>query len=266
MFTVQSFFDLTDFPHRDLFKPEANVWEPLNALKAYMDNHSYPPIDRSLIGDAIPLAGHVILHGGKAIAGTEAQIEFGDTTKGELRVRVNGQLLAGASVLMAGAVFMGDRIDIGAGVLVETGSMIKSPTIIGDMTEVRQGSYLRGYCLAGKRCVLGHTTEIKHAIFFNDAKAGHFAYIGDSILGNDVNLGAGTKFANLRFLPGTVSFTHGQDRIDTGRRKFGAILGDRCQTGCNSVTSPGTLFAKGCFLMPNATTTSSYYGESSLIR
>ncbi|OGR15584.1 MAG: bifunctional GlmU protein [Desulfobacterales bacterium GWB2_56_26] len=266
MLTVQSFFDLTDFPHREVFNPGTDVWKPLDDLKAYMDRHAYPAIDRSLIGDGIPLAGHVILHRGKAVPGTEAQIEYGDTTKGKLRVSVNGQPLTGASVLMAGAVLLGDRIDIGPGVLVETGAMIKSPAIIGEMTEVRQGSYLRGYCLAGKRCVLGHTTEIKHAIFLNDAKAGHFAYIGDSILGNEVNLGAGTKFANLRFLPGTVTFTHGDDRIDTGRRKIGAILGDRCQTGCNSVTSPGTLLAKGSFLMPNATARASYYGEGSLIR
>lgn len=266
MLTVQSFFDLTDVPHHRLCKPDATVWTLLDDLKGYLDGHAYPAIDRSLIGDGMPLAGHVILHRGKAMPGTEAQIEYGDTGKGKLRVWVNGQLLEGASVLMAGAVLQGDRIDIGPGVLIETGAMIKSPTIIGEMTEVRQGAYLRGYCLAGKRCVLGHTTEIKHSIFFNDAKAGHFAYIGDSILGNDVNLGAGTKFANLRFLPGTVSFAHGDDRIDTGRRKIGAILGDRCQTGCNSVTSPGTLLAKGSVLMPNATARASYYGESSVIR
>ena len=266
MLTVQSFFDLADFPHRDLFTPGAKVWEPLKNLQVYMDRHAYPALDRNLIGDGIPLAGHVILHCGKALAGTEAQIEYGDTAKGRLRVSVNGQLLAGASVLMAGAVLTGDRIDIGPGVLVETGAMIKSPAIIGEMTEVRQGAYLRGYCLAGKRCVLGHTTEVKHAIFLNDAKAGHFAYIGDSILGNDVNLGAGTKFANLRFLPGTVTFAHGDERIDTGRRKFGAILGDRSQTGCNSVTSPGTIMARGTFLMPNSTARASYYPEGSLIR
>ena len=166
----------------------------------------------------------------------------------------------------AGAILLGDRIAIGQGVLVESGAMIKSPAIIGDMTEIRQGAYLRGYCLTGKRCVLGHTTEIKHSIFLNDAKAGHFAYIGDSILGNDANLGAGTKFANLKFLPGNVSILHKGEHIDTGRRKFGAILGDKTQTGCNSVTSPGTLLSKQSILMPNTTAKGGYYEKKSVIR
>jgi NDP-sugar pyrophosphorylase family protein len=144
--------------------------------------------------------------------------------------------------------------------------MIKSPAIIGDMTEVRQGAYLRGYCIAGKRCVLGHTTEIKHSIFLNDAKAGHFAYVGDSILGNNVNLGAGTKLANLKFLPGNITVFFQGEQIDTSRRKLGAILGDGCQTGCNSVTSPGTLMAKGAILMPNATARGGYRKEKVIIR
>jgi NDP-sugar pyrophosphorylase family protein len=144
--------------------------------------------------------------------------------------------------------------------------MIKSPAIIGDMSEVRQGAYLRGYCLAGKKCVLGHTTEIKHSIFLNDAKAGHFAYVGDSILGNDVNLGAGTKLANLRFLPGNITVFSEGEPIDTFRRKLGAILGDGCQTGCNSVTSPGTLMAQGAVLMPNTTSKSGYHKEKTIIR
>jgi NDP-sugar pyrophosphorylase family protein len=266
MLTVQSFFDLKDFPHRHFFDLTAKVWEPLNDLKNYMDAYSYPTIDRSLIGDGIPLAGHVIVDGGKAMSAANARIVFGDTAKGKLLVTIDGELVEGASVIMAGAVLLGDKIDIGPGVLIESGAMIKSPAIIGEMTEVRQGSYLRGYCLAGKRCVLGHTTEIKHSIFLNDAKAGHFAYIGDSILGNDVNLGAGTKFANLRFLPGTVTFAFGEERIDTGRRKFGAVLGDRSQTGCNSVTSPGTVLARGAVLMPNVTAKASYYAAGSVIR
>ena len=266
MLTVQSFFNLADFPDRDFFAPEGHVWQPLNELKNYMDAYIYPEYDRSCISDGIPLTGHVILHEGKAFSAANVEISYGDTTKGKLQVIVDGELLDGASLLMAGAVLLGDRIAIGKGVLVETGAMIKSPAIIGDMTEVRQGSYLRGYCLAGKRCVLGHTTEIKHSIFLNDAKAGHFAYLGDSILGNDVNLGAGTKFANLRFLPGNVTILHQGVRIDTGRRKFGAILGDHSQTGCNSVTSPGTLMGKGSILMPNATAKGGYHGEKTILR
>jgi len=143
---------------------------------------------------------------------------------------------------------------------------VKSPAIIGDYTEVRQGAYLRGYCLAGKRCVLGHTTEIKHSIFLSDAKAGHFAYVGDSIIGRDANLGAGTKLANLKFIAGNISIFHEGEQIDTGRRKLGAILADGCQTGCNSVTSPGTLMGKKAMLMPNTTSKSGIHSERSIVR
>ena len=113
--------------------------------------------------------------------------------------------------------------------------------MIGSDTEIRQGAYIRGDCLVGKGCVVGHTTEIKGSIMMDGAKAGHFAYIGDSILGNDVNLGAGTKLANLKMMAGSIVVTADKKRYDTGRRKLGAILGDRTETGCNSVTSPGTL-------------------------
>ena len=161
---------------------------------------------------------------------------------------------------------MGKNIKIGKGVLIESGAMVKSPVIIGDQSEIRQGAYLRGNCLIGKRCVVGHTTEVKHSIFLNDAKAGHFASLGDSILGADVNLGAGTKCANLRFLPGNVMVKSGPNRIDSGLRKFGAILGDRVQTGCNAVTSPGTVLGPDSLLMPNATAAAGIYPAKSLLR
>jgi NDP-sugar pyrophosphorylase family protein len=167
---------------------------------------------------------------------------------------------------MAGAILLGNKIDIGKGALVEGGSLIKSPAIFGECTEVRQGAYLRGYCLTGKRCVVGHTTEVKHSVFLNDAKAGHFAYLGDSILGQDANLGAGTKFANLKFLGGNVSIRTENGFVDTGRRKFGAILGDGAQTGCNSVTNPGTIIGKGGILMPNTTAPSGYHKPRKIIR
>jgi acetyltransferase-like isoleucine patch superfamily enzyme len=266
MLTTQSFFDASDFPDHQLFEPDNKVWQPLNDLKNYMDSYHYPKYDNVYIRNGIPLTEHIIIHKGQTLCFNDLQIIYGDATKGELEVIRAGMRLEGASVIMAGAVLSGNKIAIGKGVLIETGAMIKSPAIIGDMTEVRQGAYLRGYCIAGKRCVLGHTTEIKHSIFLNDAKAGHFAYVGDSILGNNVNLGAGTKLANLKFLPGNITVFFQGEQIDTSRRKLGAILGDGCQTGCNSVTSPGTLMAKGAILMPNATARGGYRKEKVIIR
>jgi len=266
MLSSQSFFDLSQFPHAALFEADKPVWEALNGLKSYMDAHSYPDLNSELLDDGVPLSHPLIFHGGQLFPSDDHSIEYGDTTKGGLIVKKEDRQLTGASVIMAGAILIGNRIDLGAGVLVEGGALIKSPAIIGDCTEVRQGAYLRGYCLTGKRCVVGHTTEVKHSIFFNDAKAGHFAYLGDSILGRNANLGAGTKFANLKFLGGSVSIRTENGPVDSGRRKFGAILGDEAQTGCNSVTNPGTVIGKGGILMPNTTAPSGYHAPRKIIR
>ena len=266
MLDPQSLFDLTDFEHAGLFDPGTFVWSALADLKTYMDNYTYPDQETPLLPQGKPLPEPVVFHNDGWRLAADLVIEYGDTTKGELVIRDGEHKLEGASLVMAGAVLLGRKIALGRGVLIETGAMVKSPAIIGDCTEVRQGAYLRGYCLTGKRCVLGHTTEIKHSIFLNDAKAGHFAYLGDSILGTNANLGAGTKFANLKFLPGNVFIHHDGRQIDTGRRKFGAILGDYCQTGCNSVTSPGTIFGKRCMLFPNTTAKGGYHPDRKLIR
>jgi len=266
MFEPRSFFALTEFVHADLFKGEEHVWDGLRNLKSFMDREKEEPLAHALLSDGIPLAEPLVLHEGEIRSGLGCRVEYDNVTRGGLKIIRDGELLPGASLIMAGATILGSRIEIGRGVLIESGAWVREPVFIGDHSEVRQGAYLRGYCLVGKRCVVGHTTEVKHSIFFNDAKAGHFAYIGDSILGNDVNLGAGTKLANLRFLPGEVQIKSAGGLIGTGLRKFGAILGDRVQTGCNSVTSPGTLVSPESFLMPNTTAPSGYHGPRTVIR
>ncbi len=266
MLSPGSLFDLSGFDHSGLFNTDKYVWEALDKLKDYMNNYAYPDLKTPLIKSGELVSRTVVYHSGLFISAENCEIEYGDVTKGGLKVTRDGEQLEGASVIMSGAILIGNQINLGTGVLIEGGAMVKSPAILGDCTEVRQGAYLRGYCLAGKRCVLGHATEVKHSIFLNDAKAGHFAYLGDSILGTNANLGAGTKFANLRFLSGNVSITFDGKKIDTGRRKFGAILGDDSQTGCNSVTNPGTILAKQCMLMPNTTAPSGFHRRRSIIR
>ncbi|MBE0585090.1 MAG: hypothetical protein IH612_15185, partial [Desulfofustis sp.] len=244
MLTAPSLFDYHAFAHADLFTVDEPVWSALKRLRAYMDNYHYPArLPASLTG-GIPVPAPLVVHQGSVLPAAGLDVDWGDTTKGGLVIRRNGTVLEDAALIMAGAILIGDRIELGAGSLVEGGATIKAPAIIGACTEVRQGAYLRGYCLVGKRCVVGHATEVKHSIFLDDAKAGHFAYLGDSILGNDTNLGAGTKFANLKFLPGTIQIIVDDTLIDTGMRKIGAILGDRSQTGCNSVTNPGTIIGR----------------------
>jgi len=153
------------------------------------------------------------------------------------------------------AWLQGDRIAIGRGTVVEPGAMIKGAALIGDNCEIRQGAYIRGNAIIGDNCVVGHTTEVKNSVFLNGAKAGHFAYIGDSILGNGVNLGAGTKLANFKVDTGDrgVRVEIQGTRHDTGLRKMGAILGDGCELGCNAVTMPGALVGPGTLVYPNTT-------------
>ncbi|MCB1181043.1 MAG: UDP-N-acetylglucosamine diphosphorylase [Chlamydiia bacterium] len=143
-----------------------------------------------------------------------------------------------------------ELISIGEETVVESGAYIRGPCIIGRNCQVRHGAYIRGHVLVGDTCVIGHSTEVKHSIFLNRAKAGHFSYVGDSILGNGVNLGAGTKCANLRFDGAKIIVHFNQTKIQTGLKKLGAIFGDESQTGCNSVTNPGAILEKGGVIYP----------------
>lgn len=147
-------------------------------------------------------------------------------------------------------LFDKDRISIGKGTIVEPGAYIHGPCIIGENCTIRQGSYIRGNVIVGNQCVIGHTTEMKNALMLNQANAAHFAYLGDSILGNRVNLGAGAKCANLRFDHKMIEIVWNSQRLSTGLKKFGAIFGDDTQIGCNAVTNPGTITGKGVNCYP----------------
>lgn len=160
---------------------------------------------------------------------------------------LKGEKLEGA-VLEAGVFIKSEKVCFERGVRVEAFSYIEGPAFFSENTQIRHGAYIRGSVYTGKNCVIGHTTEVKNSIFLKEAKAAHFAYVGDSILGSNVNLGAGTKLANLKFTKKEVNFYFKDKLIKTGLKKFGAILGDNCQTGCNAVLQPGTLLGKGCIV------------------
>jgi NDP-sugar pyrophosphorylase family protein len=129
---------------------------------------------------------------------------------------------------------------------------IQGPTFIGRDAEVRHAAFIRGNAFIGPSAVVGHTTEVKGAVFMDHAKAGHFAYVGDSLLGCDVNLGAGTKLANLKLDGREIRVRHPTDQSlqPSGLRKLGAIMGDESQTGCNAVLSPGTLLLPKTAVLP----------------
>ena len=167
--------------------------------------------------------------------------------------------------VMEGAYLLGEQIFIGPGCVVEPGVVIKSPAYIGANTQVRQGAYLRGKVLVGDNCVVGHTTEVKNAILLDGAHAAHFAYVADSIVGNHVNLGAGTKLANLKLNQAAVTVKVEERIYDTGLHKLGAILGDGVQIGCNAVLNPGTLLGPGCVVYALASVRG-YYPANTMIK
>lgn len=151
--------------------------------------------------------------------------------------RVEGRVEPGA--------FVFGPVALAPGALIEAGAYVRGPAILGPGTVVRHGAYLRGHVLAGRDCIIGHDTEAKGTVFFDRASAGHFAYVGDSILGNRVNLGAGTKLANFRVIPGRVKITRPDGaQVDTGLEKLGAIIGDDAGVGCNAVAAPGTIIGR----------------------
>jgi len=141
-------------------------------------------------------------------------------------------------------------ISIGSGTVVEPGAYIQGPCSIGKNCIIRHGAYIRGNVLIGDSCVIGHNTEVKHSIFFNEVAAAHFNYVGNSILGNGSNLGAGVKCANLRLDHQSVCVIALGEKIDTGLHKLGAIIGDGAQVGCNCVLNPGTILGKNSFCFP----------------
>lgn len=158
-------------------------------------------------------------------------------------------------------------VHIEEGAKIEENTFFQGPTFVGKGAEVRFGAYIRGNVYVGEGAVVGHDTEIKHSILFPGAKAAHFAYVGDSILGRDVNLGAGTKCANVRVDMGKKNLRVKVDEqsYDTGIRKFGAIMGDGVSIGCNSVTNPGTLVGKES-LIYSLTSLSGYVPPRSIVK
>ncbi len=150
-----------------------------------------------------------------------------------------------------GAIIRGP-VYIADGATVEPTAFIQGPCYIGPAAEVRHGAYIRGNVYVGAKAVVGHASELKGSVLFDHAKAAHFAYVGDSILGHDVNLGAGTRLANLKLRGNEVRIKHPTTGavVGSGLRKFGAIMGDRAATGCNAVLSPGTLLMPGTSVFP----------------
>jgi UDP-N-acetylglucosamine diphosphorylase / glucose-1-phosphate thymidylyltransferase / UDP-N-acetylgalactosamine diphosphorylase / glucosamine-1-phosphate N-acetyltransferase / galactosamine-1-phosphate N-acetyltransferase len=143
-----------------------------------------------------------------------------------------------------------ENILIGEGSTVEEGAFMKGPAIIGKNTLIRHGAYIRENVIVGDNCIIGHSVEIKNSVILNGARIAHFNYIGDSIIGNDVNFAGGTITANFRLDGANVGIKHNGEIIETGLPKLGAIIGDGSKIGVNAVLNPGTILSKNTKVFP----------------
>ena len=129
-------------------------------------------------------------------------------------------------------------------------AFLGGPCIIGPDTEVRHGAFIRGSALVGAGCVVGNSVELKNVILFDNVQTPHYNYVGDSILGYKSHMGAGSITSNVKSDKTHVVVTDGAERLDTGRKKVGAMLGDFVEVGCNSVLNPGAVIGRHTRIYP----------------
>ena len=127
---------------------------------------------------------------------------------------------------------------------------IKGPAIIGANTEVRHCAFIRGKVIIGDNCVIGNSTEVKNAIIFNNVQCPHFNYVGDAVLGEYAHTGAGVILSNVKSDKSNVNVKDKEEVIETGLRKFSAILGNHVEVGCNSVVCPGSVVGENTNIYP----------------
>lgn len=226
MLKPSSFFDLSHPIAADLFSDCKYVWDGISKIEAYV---------KQLVGDQQTILGTV----------------------------------------MPGAHISDRPIYIGEGAVIEPGAYVEGPAWIGPGAVVRHGAFVRENIIMLPKAILGHASEAKNSIFLENAHAPHFAYVGDSILGKNANLGAGTKLSNLTLISEkdkesgkrpTIKLYIDGDVYDTGLAKFGAILGDGTQTGCNSVLNPGCVIGRRCLVYANMSLRKGYYPPESVMK
>ena len=149
-----------------------------------------------------------------------------------------------------GQAWVGELVFIGEGTVVEDGAMIKGPAIIGRNCQIRHNAYIREDVIVGDQCVVGNSCELKNVMLFNNCQVPHFNYVGDSILGYRAHLGAGVVLSNVKVVKGNVTVEIDGQPFDTGLRKFGALVGDHVDIGCNAVLNPGSIIGRGSSIYP----------------
>ena len=236
-FTDIYFPQLNHFSHSDIFQNIEQVWDPLKNLEDLV----HTALSKDETGDSLEDLPGLKVDSSPSVQGIVV----------ERWIKLKNPIVSKT---------LGIRI--GRGTTLEPTAIIKGPAIIGENNDIRQGSYMRGNIMVGDRCVIGHCTEIKNSILMNHVEAGHFNYVGDSILGSYVNMGAGSRLANVQFRSlqekmedfiNDIEIPMESGPIPTRLFKFGAIVGDNVEIGCNAVVCPGALIGKNNWIFPNCT-------------
>lgn len=143
-----------------------------------------------------------------------------------------------------------ENVFVGQDVIIKDFSKIDGKAIIGSGSTIGHSAYLRGGVLIGENVNVGHAVEVKHSIILSNSAVAHLNYIGDSVIGNNVNVGGGAKLANWRFDKKNISIRKDGEDWDTGMDKFGSVISDGCGIGVNAVLNPGTILGKNSFVYP----------------
>lgn len=160
---------------------------------------------------------------------------------------------------------IGDDIWVAKTAEIAPTAYLHGPLIICDHAEVRHCAFIRGSAIVGENCVVGNSTELKGSILFNCVQTPHYNYIGDSVLGYKSHTGAGVITSNLKSDKSMVTILFEGDKLDTNRKKFGAIVGDNTEVGCNSVLNPGTVLGRNTTVYP-LSMVRGYVPESSIYK
>ena len=152
---------------------------------------------------------------------------------------------------LVGRPFISANVFVGKGTIVEQGAVLKGPAWIGEDCHIRSGCYVRENVVVGNGVVMGNSCEFKNSIIFDEAQVPHFNYVGDSILGYKAHLGAGVILSNVKLDHSEIAVATSEGNIATGLTKFGAIVGDRTEIGCNAVINPGSVLGRDCLVYPN---------------
>ncbi|MBP3755316.1 MAG: UDP-N-acetylglucosamine pyrophosphorylase [Lachnospiraceae bacterium] len=146
---------------------------------------------------------------------------------------------------------IGEDIWVAKSAKVAPTACLNGPLIVDENAEVRHCAFVRGSAIVGKNCVVGNSTELKNVILFNNVQVPHYNYVGDSILGFKSHMGAGSITSNVKSDKKLV-VVKGEENYETGLKKFGAMLGDRVEVGCNSVLNPGSVIGRDCIVYPTS--------------